>query len=412
MTCRRSPFSRGRPRCARMRLRGWRSTRRSPGSAPRAPPATRRRRSSSTSSSSCGPSRASPACAPCLRDLITSLAANGNRFVLTSRYTARALRVLRDAPHQFEIIHVAPLGAAEIRATLPAGSDARPRGHRPLRGRGRPRARRAGAAGPGALRRTAGLRPHARRHRRPLWRRAAPPIRSAPSPRSSRRAAPSPLHCQYCYELRLHRARGYGALKAILEVLAEEEPLTLTEISLRLRRTPGSTKDYLSWLEDVDLIVSHQKRYSFADPMMRLWVRLHCRPAPPSDDDVVREVHKYVMSRLPAAEPEARWPSPGSASRRRNATRTGESSRSTSLRSDDWRHVQEPLTEQPRLQRPITGSWTPAYSALSSVSAALAAAWAASFLLFPSARVSGWPLTSTSTSNRRRCAGPISAARR
>ncbi len=60
--------------------------------------------------------------------------------------------------------------------------------------------------------------------------------------------------CRYCYELRLHRARGYGALKAILDVLAEEEPLTLTEIALRLRRTPGSTKDYLSWLEDVDLI--------------------------------------------------------------------------------------------------------------------------------------------------------------
>ena len=58
-----------------------------------------------------------------LRDLIASLAANGNRFVLTSRYSARALRVLRDAPQQFEIIHVAPLSAAEIRATLPAGSE-------------------------------------------------------------------------------------------------------------------------------------------------------------------------------------------------------------------------------------------------------------------------------------------------
>jgi hypothetical protein len=41
--------------------------------------------------------------------------------------------------------------------------------------------------------------------------------------------------CRFCYELRLHRARGYGALKAILDVLAEEEPLTLTEIALRLR---------------------------------------------------------------------------------------------------------------------------------------------------------------------------------
>ena len=85
------------------------------------------------------------------------------------------------------------------------------------------------------------------------------------------------IACRFSYELRLHRARGYGALKAILDVLAEEEPLTLTEIALRLRRTPGSTKDYLSWLEDVDLIVSRQKRYSFADPMLRLWVRLHGR---------------------------------------------------------------------------------------------------------------------------------------
>ncbi len=60
--------------------------------------------------------------------------------------------------------------------------------------------------------------------------------------------------CCHTYELRLHRARGYGALKAILEILAEEEPLTLTEIAQRLQRTPGSTKDYLSWLEDVDLV--------------------------------------------------------------------------------------------------------------------------------------------------------------
>ena len=109
--------------------------------------------------------------------------------------------------------------------------------------------------------------------------------------------------CRFCYELRLHRARGYGALKAILEVLAQEEPLTLTEIAQRLYRTPGSTKDYLSWLEDVDLIVSRQKRYSFADPMLRLWVRLHCRPVPPGDEDIARELHAYVQTRLPHAEP-------------------------------------------------------------------------------------------------------------
>src|SRR5258708_678135 len=109
--------------------------------------------------------------------------------------------------------------------------------------------------------------------------------------------------CEFSYELRLHRARGYGALKAILEILADEEGLTLTEISHRLRRTPGSTKDYLSWLEDVDLVVARQKRYSYADPMLRLWVRLHCRAVPPGDDDIAPELHTYVQARVPHAEP-------------------------------------------------------------------------------------------------------------
>jgi hypothetical protein len=109
--------------------------------------------------------------------------------------------------------------------------------------------------------------------------------------------------CEFSYELRLHRARGYGALKAILEILAEEEALTLTEISLRLHRTPGSTKDYLSWLEDVDLVTSRNKRYSYTDPLLRTWVRLHCRAFPPAEEDVAREIHRYALPRLPQGEP-------------------------------------------------------------------------------------------------------------
>jgi len=112
--------------------------------------------------------------------------------------------------------------------------------------------------------------------------------------------------CNFSYELRLHRARGYGALKAILEILADEEGLTLTEISQRLQRTPGSTKDYLSWLEDVDLVTARSKRYSFTDSLLRVWVRLHCRASAPSEDDVAREVHRYALPRLPAhTEPAA-----------------------------------------------------------------------------------------------------------
>jgi hypothetical protein len=238
-----------------------------------------------------------------LRDLLSALSSSGNRFVLTTRYAARAHRLLRDAPSQFEIMPVSPLTPAEVRATLPAVRASRTPSGSIVDEDDRARDELARLV-------------HAISDGRPSYARMLAEASTSLSshddvdPVSALTALLSPsgtiaTACRFSYELRLHRARGYGALKAILDVLAEEEPLTLTEIALRLRRTPGSTKDYLSWLEDVDLIVSKQKRYSFADPMMRLWVRLHCRPAPPSDDDVVREVHKYVMSRLPGAEPAA-----------------------------------------------------------------------------------------------------------
>jgi hypothetical protein len=235
-----------------------------------------------------------------LRDLVTTLGSSSNRFVLTTRYMARAHRLLRDAPSRYEIMPVSPLTAAEVRATLPAPEERRPASFKEEEedhvrdelarlvqalSDGRPAYARMIAEA------TASLAP-----------------RGGSDPVSALCALLTPggqlsAACRFSYELRLHRARGYGALKAILDVLAEEESLTLTEIAHRLRRTPGSTKDYLSWLEDVDLIASRQKRYGFVDPILRVWVRLHCRPAPPSDEDVAREVHAYVMGRLPHVEP-------------------------------------------------------------------------------------------------------------
>ncbi len=236
-----------------------------------------------------------------LRDLLAALSTSGNRFVLTTRYAARAHRLLRDAPAQFEIIPVAPLTPSEVRATLPAVPAART-----LSGTIEDEDDRA--------RDELARLVHAISDGRPSYARMLAEAstslgaRGAVDPVSALTALLSPagtiaIACRFSYELRLHRARGYGALKAILDVLAEEEPLTLTEIASRLRRTPGSTKDYLSWLEDVDLIVSRQKRYSFADPMMRLWVRLNAHAAPPTEEDIAREVHAYVMNRLPHNEP-------------------------------------------------------------------------------------------------------------
>ena len=229
-----------------------------------------------------------------LHELVDGLAASGNRFILTSRYMARALRLLRDRSARFEVIHMPALTAEDVYDILGLGAAAPGDAHdaeflaRTVQSLadGRPAYVRALADELAAVRDHGGPG-------------ASDPISAlaallAPHGVLSRR-------CEFCYELRLHRARGYGALKAILEILAEEEGLTLTEISQRMQRTPGSTKDYLSWLEDVDLIAARHKRYSFADPLLRVWVRLYCRASTPTDDEIAREVHRYALPRLPQA---------------------------------------------------------------------------------------------------------------
>jgi hypothetical protein len=224
------------------------------------------------------------------RELVQSLAESPNRFVLTSRYVARAHRLLRDASARFEVIHLPALSVHEVSGMLPPMGDTTPDereySSRAIQALADGRASYVRAISEAAI---------------DLSGRAADPIAALTALLTADGALTA--WCGYRYELRLHRARGYGALKAILEILAEQEPLTLTEIAQRLRRTPGSTKDYLSWLEDVDLVFSRQKRYSFTDPLMRLWVRLHCRPIPPGVDEVAREVQGYALSRLPQAEP-------------------------------------------------------------------------------------------------------------
>ena len=228
-----------------------------------------------------------------LRELLDGMANSPNRFVLTTRYVARAHRLLRDATARFEVMHLPPLTSVDVVDLLAPGFN----GYEQMATDDRDhlgRAVQALADGRAIYVRAIGD--------------AMNEVGGPPDPISALTALLSQdgaltRWCRFCYELRLHRARGYGALKAILAILAGEEPLTLTEISQRLRRTPGSTKDYLSWLEDVDLVTSRQKRYSFADPLLRLWVRLNCGSTPPAAEDVVREVQRYAAARVPKHEP-------------------------------------------------------------------------------------------------------------
>jgi hypothetical protein len=228
-----------------------------------------------------------------LRDLLEALSGSGNRFVLGTRYVARAHRLLRDATARFEVMHVPALSAPEVTDLLAPSFN----GYEQMATDDRDYLARAVQAltdGRAAYVRSIG-------ETMAQMGGAADPISAV----TALMSADGALNhwCRFCYELRLHRARGYGALKAILDILAEQEPMTLTEISQRLHRTPGSTKDYLSWLEDVDLVTSRQKRYSFTDPLLRLWVRLHCRPVPPTAEEIAREVQRYAVTRLPQPEP-------------------------------------------------------------------------------------------------------------
>ena len=92
----------------------------------------------------------------------------------------------------------------------------------------------------------------------------------------------------------LHRARGYGACKAVLSILASEDNLTLSEIARKMKRTAGSTRDYIRWLEEVDLIKVEKKRYSITAPLLRLWLRIYGRGVPPSEVDIQNEVTAYM----------------------------------------------------------------------------------------------------------------------
>jgi hypothetical protein len=245
-----------------------------------------------------------------LHDLVDGLAGSGNRFVLSSRYTARALRLLRDRSARFEVIHIPALTAEDTldMLGLPAAHLSSDHAHEAeytaravqTLADGRPAYVRALSDELMAMRERGGPGGHDVV--------SALVALMSPGGRLARQ-------CCFSYELRLHRARGYGALKAILDILAEDEGLTLTEISQRLLRTPGSTKDYLSWLEDVDLVTAREKRYSYADSLLRVWVRLHCQPAPPTEEDLVREVHRYALPRLPQQpEPAMAMASAGSGS--------------------------------------------------------------------------------------------------
>ena len=140
------------------------------------------------------------------REFWEALCESANRFVLTTRFVARARRLFHDAPDRFEFVHVPPLSPAEISTALHEFG--------------------IGATSDEQL--EIGRIIHALTDGRPRYLghlAKATVAMGAGDPVSSLATQMAPgaqlsMACRFSYELRLHRARGYGALKAILQILS------------------------------------------------------------------------------------------------------------------------------------------------------------------------------------------------
>ena len=148
---------------------------------------------------------------------------------------------------------------------------------------------------------TAGLAVHAARLAETLddYRNLADALRHEMSPGGRIEA-----ECRAGYKELLHRARGYGACKMVLRVLAQEQGLKLTEVARHLNRTAGSTRDYLRWLEEVELVRALEKRFYFVDPLLRLWFRIYESGVIPDEALVGGEVTDYLSAQESAEEVE------------------------------------------------------------------------------------------------------------
>jgi hypothetical protein len=320
-----------------------------------------------------------------LRDLLGALAGSGNRFVLTTRYVARAHRLLRDAP---SAIRADPRAAAHG-GRSPCHAAARrpsPAASRRCRRRcRRPRARRTRAAGAGALGRPPAYartspRPSAHRSarradpfsaltcaagaRRRARRRLPVLLRTAPAPRARlRRAEGHPRRARAGRAAHAHRDRAAAPPHARLD-----EGLPVVARRRGPHRVPA---------EAIQLRRSDAAPLGAAARLVRAAVRRGPRARGP----------RLRAGRLPEAEPALAL---AGAPPRRPRDRSGGSSRSTDRAAS--RCYASASMDAERLERlPRRGLRR--------------------FLLAacrPRAR-SRVPPISTSTSKRRRCAGPTSA---
>jgi AAA+ ATPase superfamily predicted ATPase len=79
--------------------------------------------------------------------------------------------------------------------------------------------------------------------------------------------------CRYVVEESIAQARGQTLLRLVLRLLAQgPEPPTLTELSHRLKRATGTTRNLLNRLIEVDLVVQRDDTFDLRDPVLKVWL--------------------------------------------------------------------------------------------------------------------------------------------
>ena len=80
-------------------------------------------------------------------------------------------------------------------------------------------------------------------------------------------------YCTYLYNISLQRAKGYGVLRAILDLVAiNDDPMTQSELARQLRMTQGAVRTNLKELEHIGLLHERDRHYYYTDAILRYWV--------------------------------------------------------------------------------------------------------------------------------------------
>ncbi|MBN1354822.1 hypothetical protein JXA40_00985 [bacterium] len=90
----------------------------------------------------------------------------------------------------------------------------------------------------------------------------------------SRHDSPLSMLCRLRWLEILHQARGYCALKAVLEILALYSDIRLSDLAKKLENSPPAVKDYLNALIKVGAVIRDGWNYRLNDPMLAQWLKL------------------------------------------------------------------------------------------------------------------------------------------